>query len=283
MRVLVTGADGFIGRALTSALRSRGIAWRAATRATVGDVSVTKDWRAILDGCDCVVHLANLAHAHGVAWTALRAVNVDGTRRLAEQAAQAKAARFIYLSSVKAAESNENYGKAKRAAEEALAAIRGLAPIILRPPLVYGPGVRANFLALMRAVDRGWPLPLGSVRNRRSLVYLGNLVDAIIRCLEAPEAAGRTYFVTDGEPVSTPQLVRALANQLGRPAHLFGLPPLLLEAAGAVVGRGDAVRRLTRSLEVDDSTIRRELGWVPPFSFEEGIRVTCDWYRSRSR
>jgi len=219
-------------------------------------------------------------------------VNVEGTRRLAEKAAAAGARRFVYLSSIKALGEETHglalngtevpapkdaYGRAKLEAERALAEVArrtGLEVVILRPPLVYGPGVKANFLALMRAVDRGWPLPLASVRNRRSLVYLGNLVNAIGRCLEAPEAAGKTYFVSDGEPVSTPELVRALARALGRPARLLAFPP-------SVLGWIPSAPRLTRSLEVDDSAIRRELGWVPPFTFEEGIRLTCEWYLAR--
>jgi len=281
MRVLVTGADGFIGRALARVLRARGIAWKPASRSTVGEIGPETDWCTVLQGCDRIVHLANVAHARGISEARLRTVNVEGTRRLAEQSAASGVDRFVYLSSAKAATPDDGYSAAKQAAEQALACVAGLARVVLRPPLVYGPGVKANFLALLRAVDGGWPLPLASVRNRRSLVYVGNLVDAIIRCLEAPEAVARTYFVTDGEPVSTPQLVRTLASQLGRPAHLFALPTALLEAAGTLVGRNDTVRRLTRSLEVDDSAIRRELGWAPPFTFEEGIRLTCEWYRTQ--
>jgi nucleoside-diphosphate-sugar epimerase len=281
MRVVITGPNGFIGHALTRALQVRGISWQGATRETVGDIGATTCWGVALKDCDHVVHLANLAHVGNMSEVPLRAVNVEGSRRLAEQAAAAGVRRFIYVSSAKAAEADDAYGRTKLAAERALKGIAGLEVVVLRPPLVYGPGVKANFLALMRAVDGGWPLPLASVRNGRSLVYVGNLVDAIIRCLEAPEAAGRTYFVTDGEPVSTPKLVRALALQLRRPARLFAIPPVLLEAAGALVGRIDTVRRLTRSLEVDDSAIRRELGWAPPFTFEEGIRLTCEWYRAQ--
>jgi len=287
MRVLVTGANGFIGRALGAALEARGTPWRAATRATVGEIGPQTDWRGALEGCDRVVHLANLAHAGGVPEATLRAVNVEGTRRLAAQAAQLGVRRVVYVSSVKAAEPDDAYGEAKRAAEGVLGAISDLETVVLRPPLVYGPGVRANFLALLRAVDREWPLPLATVRNRRSLVYVGNLADAILRCLEAPEAAGRSYCVTDGEPISTPELVRALARALGRRARLFALPPRLLELLGALAGRGASVKRLTRSLAVDDAPIRAELSWRPPFAFDEGMRRTAEWYlgecQSRSR
>lgn len=278
MRVLVTGANGFIGRALGAALAARGVAWRGATRETVGDIGPQTDWREALEGCDSIVHLANLAHARGVSETRLHAVNVEGSRRLAAQAAQAGVRRLVYLSSVKAAEPDDAYGEAKRAAERALGAISGLEIVVLRPPLVYGPGVKANFLALLRAVEREWPLPLASVRNRRSLLFVGNLADVVMRCLEAPEAAGKTFCVSDGKPVSTPELVRALAGALGRRARLFPFPPRLLELFGALAGRGDSVRRLTRSFAVDDAPIRGKLGWRPPFAFDEGIRLTTEWY-----
>jgi nucleoside-diphosphate-sugar epimerase len=225
-----------------------------------------------------VVHLANIAHADadpGLLWR----VNVDGTSRAAELAVASGARRFVYLSSVKAdnPEQGDHYGRAKLAAEEAVSSVAarsGLEAVILRPPLVYGPRVKANFLALMGAIDRGWPLPFASIENRRSLVYVGNLCDAIARCLEAEAPDGRTFFVTDGAPVSTPQLCRAIGAALGWPARLFSFPPPLLELI-------PSLKRLTRSLEVDDSAIRRELDWRPPCSFEQGLRATAEWYRSR--
>jgi nucleoside-diphosphate-sugar epimerase len=238
-----------------------------------------------------VVHLANIAHGR-VEAELLRQVNVEGTRHAAELAAAQNVRRFVYLSSVKAigeetagkpfdsatpAAPGDEYGRAKLAAEAALktvAAESGIEIAILRPPLVYGPRVRANFLALLRAVARGWPLPLASVSNRRSLVYLGNLCDAIARCLRSPAAAGGTFFVSDGAPVSTPALCRAIGNALGRPARLFPFPPRLLEFL-------PPMRKLTRSLEVDDSQMRHELGWRPPFSLDEGLRATASWYRAR--
>jgi len=282
MRVLITGISGFVGSELAPALRKFGHEVLAA--------SVRSDVTDLLVGCEAIVHLANIAH-RSASLDLLRRVNVEGTRALAEKAAAAGARRFVYLSSIKALGEETHglalngaevpapedaYGRAKLEAERALAEVAGrtgLEVVILRPPLVYGQGVKANFLALMRAVDRGWPLPLASVRNRRSFVYLGNLVDAIGRCLEAPQSPGKTYFVSDGEPVSTPELVRAIARALGRPARLLPFPPFALDWI-------PSLRRLTRSLEVDDSAIRRELGWAPLFSFEDGIRLTCEWYRS---
>jgi nucleoside-diphosphate-sugar epimerase len=164
------------------------------------------------------------------------------------------------------------YAESKARAEEALRAIAGLRLAVLRPPLVYGPGVKGNFLSLMRAIDRGLPLPFSAIVNRRSLVYVGNLADAILRCAEAPQAVGRCYLVCDGAPVSTPELCRKLAAALGRPARLFRLSPALLELL-------PGARRLTRSLEVDDSALRRELGWHAPFTLEQGLGATADWNR----
>jgi len=231
--------------------------------------------RTELRGCDALVHLANIAHA-SVDEAELQRVNVEGTRQQAEQAAAAGVRRFVYLSSAKAAAPDDAYGRAKLAAEQALAGVSGLEVVLLRPPLVYGPRVKANFLALMKLIVRGWPLPLASIENRRSLLYVGNLCDAIIRCLESPHSAGNTYFVSDGAPITTPQLCRALGNALGRPARLFAFPPTLLELLA-----GERAMRLTRSLQGDDSAIRHGLGWRPPYTFEEGLRATAAWFRER--
>lgn len=261
MRILVTGVAGFIGAALAPLLRARGHDVVAGTRGG--------DWGSLAAGCSAVVHLANIAHTSADR-ASLWKVNVEGTRRIAEQAAKAGARRFVYLSSIKAAAPDDAYGESKLAAEAALAGVAGLEPVILRPPLVYGPGVKANFLALMRAIDRGLPLPFASIENRRSLIYLGNLADAIVCCVDAPMATGRTYPVSDGAPISTPALCRALGAALGHSARLFPFPVALLELA-------PPMRKLTRSLEVDDRAIRAELGWQPPFSFEAGISSTTEW------
>lgn len=255
MRILVTGASGFIGSHLAPAL------------AAAGHELVTS-----VGGCDAVVHLANIAHT-SASPRELHRVNVEGTLAQAQAALAAGARRFVYLSSVKAANAQDAYGQAKRLAEQGLLGLRGLEPVILRPPLVYGPRVKANFLALMRAVDRGWPLPLASIRNRRSFLYVGNLADAIRRCLEGA-VVRKSYALSDGAPVSTPELCRALARALGRPARLWPFPPALLRLAPGLA-------RLTESLEVDDRAIREELGWRPPFTLEEGLRLTAEWYRTQ--
>lgn len=254
MRILVTGLSGFIGSSLGPHLAARGHEVR----------------RDGMEGCEAVVHLANIAHARADR-TALWKVNVDGTVAIARQAAGAGVRRFLYLSSAKAREPDDLYGEAKLAAEQSLLQLRGLEVVIIRPPLVYGPRVRANFLALMSAIARGWPLPFASIENRRSFVYVGNLCDAIAACLQAPAAAGKTHYVADGPAISTPALCRAIGRALGRPARLFPFPPALLPS-----------ERLTGSLEVDDSGLRADLGWRPRFTLEEGLRATADWYRSRS-
>jgi nucleoside-diphosphate-sugar epimerase len=166
------------------------------------------------------------------------------------------------------------YGRAKAAAEVALRDVAGLSLTILRPPLVYGPGVGANFLALLRAVARGIPLPFASIVNRRSLIFSGNLASAVLRCVQSPAAAGRTFCVSDGPPVSTPALCRAMADAMGTQARLFAFPPALLELA-------PWARRLTRSLAIDDAAIRSELGWTPPFAPEPALRRTAEWFLSQ--
>jgi len=260
MKVHVTGAGGFIGRTLVGELAGAG-----------------HQLVPTIAGAAAVVHLAGIAHRRA-SREELQDVNVRLAERVARQAA-AEGARFVFVSSVKVHGETSNapftersplapqdaYAGSKARAEGALRAIAGLRLAILRPPLVYGPGVKANFLALLRAIDRGWPLPLAAIDNRRSLIYVGNLADAIVRCLDADG----TYLVSDGEAVSTPQLCRELGAALGTRARLFAFPRALLPG------------KLAATLEVDDRAIRERLGWRPPTRREAGLAATADWYRGR--
>jgi len=282
MRVAVTGARGFVGSALEPALKSRGHEVRSLSR----DAMWTAESYA---GCEAVVHLANVAHT-SAGQALLQRVNVEGTRRAAELAAGRGVKRFVYISSIKASGEQttrwpfdgsetpapqDAYGRAKLAAERALGEVSahtGMAAISLRPPLVYGPRVKAKFLSLMRAIARGWPLPLAAIRNRRSLLYVGNLADAIACCVEATRLPGGAFPVSDGQAVSTPELCRALGRALGRPARLFPVPAGVLELL-------PGMKPLTRSLEVDDGRLRRELGWRAPLPFDEALSRTAEWYR----
>jgi len=315
-RTLVTGANGFIGRALCQKLQAAGYFIRAAVRARpeesekcrvelapsvrVAEVNGSTDWHTALDEIDFVVHLAAQVHVMrpaGGNMAGYRRVNVEGTAKLAHDAAAHGIKRFVFLSSVKVhgerisdrpftegdiAHPEDAYGISKWEAEQALAQIAketGMEVVVLRAPLVYGPGVKANFLRLMRLVARGVPLPFASVTNLRSVLYVGNLVDAIITSLEAPAAAGKTYLVSDDEDVSTPDLIRALAGALEVPVRLFPCPVAVLRAGADVVGRGDEMARLVGSLQVDSSRIRSELGWRPRYSLAEGLRETARWFR----
>jgi nucleoside-diphosphate-sugar epimerase len=312
--VLVTGADGMIGRALCRRLAESGRRVRAATRdgsapesaaeaVAVGDIAGTVDWRPALEGIDAVVHLA--ARAHGMresrpgSVSVYRTVNSFAAIRLALQAADAGTRRLVFASTVKVhGEASAGrplteadppapqgpYALSKAEAEAELAALgreRGLEVTIVRPTLVYGPGVRGKFLSLLKLVDRGVPLPLGGLDDRRSLIGVTNLADLLVRCVEAPEAAHRTFLAADGESLSTPELIRRIGAALGRPARLFAVPPALLRAVAAGVGKRGAVRRLTGSLEVDASRARTLLGWAPPVSVEEELAATAAWFRSR--
>jgi nucleoside-diphosphate-sugar epimerase len=300
--VLVTGASGFIGLPLCTLLVRVGVDVRAAVRresadlgrlagrlrqVVVGDLGTATDWSTALAGAETVVHLAARVHVASGQDRRFREINVDATLRLAEAAARARVRRLIFLSSVKAEGGNEGgdgdpYSRSKAEAERLLGEAcgrSGLECVILRPPLVYGPRVRANFLRLMRLVDSGIPLPLASVANRRSLLYLGNLTDAINLCIAHPQAAGGTFSVSDGEDVSTPELVARIARALGRPARLFPFPVALLRLAAGLAGHAQAIHRLTGNLTVDVAPISAALGWRAPFSMEQGLAETAAWYR----
>jgi nucleoside-diphosphate-sugar epimerase len=316
-RFLVTGANGFIGRHLVSTLGQRGfpVVQTVRTHAgtgestggifAVGDVGPGTTWDSALNRVNVVVHLA--ARVHVLNDSApdplheFRAANVAGTERLAWSAAAKGARRFVYLSSagvngprsgVQAFTEQDSprpydaYTVSKWEAEEALRAIAGetgLEVVILRPPLVYGPDNPGNFLRLLGLISSGWPLPLRALNNRRSLIFVGNLVDAIIHCALDPAAAGQTYLVKDGEDVSTPELIRRLAALMELPPRLVYFPPFLLRWAAKMAGKTPDLDRLMGSFIVDDSKIRVTLGWRPPYSLASGLRETIAWYRRKQR
>lgn len=317
MKVLVTGATGFVGRALPPVLVRAGHEVRLAVRRSdpglaaegdrvvVGDIGPGTDWREALADIEVVVHLAARVHVmHDDAADPLaeyRCVNTEGTQALGRAAVAAGVRRVVYLSTVKVlgdasgrdswcdntspAPSNP-YAVSKWEAEQALfalAADRGLEVAVLRPPLVYGPNVKGNFRRLLDLCRRRLPLPLGAIDNRRSLLYVGNLADAIMHCLEHPGVVDRSFLVSDGEAVSTPDLVRRLSRALGHEAMLLPVPPSLLRGLARLAGRGVVLDRLSDTLAVDDSGFCEAVGWTRPISLSEGLAFTADWYRDEVR
>lgn len=302
-KVLVTGANGFIGAALLARLVREKRAVTGSVRGAVGthphwvagpELGPDADWRALLAGTEVVIHTAARVHRMREAPDAARAahlrVNTQGSLALARQAATAGVKRFIFISTLKVMgeetqtplqantppSAHDPYAESKLAAERGLAEIgrdSGMAWVIIRPPLVYGPGVGGNFAAMMRALARGLPLPLGAVTgNRRSLVGLDNLVDLIVRCIDHPAAANQTFLVSDGEDLSTAELLARLGAAMGKPARLLNMPPSLLSMAAALVGKRAVAQRLLGSLQVDIGHTCRTLDWAPPVGVDEGLR-----------
>lgn len=316
--ILVTGANGFVGKALCDSLRQRGHGIRKAVRnpesakasaglanetVVVGNIDPQTDWSAALSSIDVVVHLAARVHVmHEGSEDPLaefRRVNVRGTEHLARSAVASGVKRLVYVSSIKvngeatrggqkyaeadAVAPQDPYGISKWEAEQVLHRVAretGLKIVIVRPPLVYGPGVKGNFAQMLGVLGKGVPLPLASVTNLRSLVYVGNLVDALIACATNPAAAGQTYLVSDGEDISTPDLLRVLATGMGVHPRLFPFSPMFLKKLAHILGRAGQADRLLGSLRVDSGKIRRELNWVPPYSLQQGLRATAEWYRT---
>ena len=312
MRVLVTGATGFVGRHLCTALVERGYAVRAAVRseggnfafeqAVVGEIDARTDWGAALEGVDAVVHLAARVHVMrgDKSLDSFVRTNALGTQRLATEAARRTVRRFVYLSTVKvngektgdrpftAADEphpEDAYGISKCLGEQYLreiAAKTRLQAVIVRAPLVYGPGARANFLRLMQLVDKGLPLPFGAIDNRRSLVNIWNLQDLLVNVLTNDAAPGRIWMVSDGDDLSTPQLVQRIATAMGRTARLVPVPESVLRLCGSMIGARAAIARLCNSLTVDVATTCADLAWSPPVSMNEALARTAHWYRART-
>lgn len=315
MTTLVTGANGFVGSALCARLLRDGTAARGAVRSplsqpddveviAIGSLSPETDWTAALRNVDQVVHLAARVHImndkSSDPLAEFRRVNVEGTANLARQAAEAGVRRFGYLSTIKvngefseagrpftaddAPAPDDPYGVSKHEAEQALRQIAtdtGMEVVIIRLPLVYGPGVKANFESMMRWLARGAPLPLAAVtQNRRSLVALDNLVDLIMTCLSHPAAANQTFLVSDGEDLSTADLLRRIGAALGHSARLFYVPPSLLKLGAQVLNKPGIYQRLCGSLQLDIIKTRRLLDWTPPVSVDEGLRRAAEGFRT---
>lgn len=312
--VLVTGASGFVGAAVAARLvqlgcpNTRAAVRRAYTQLPLGvegcvvpTLATDTDWTSALAGIDSVVHAAARVHvmreSQADPLAAFRRVNVEGTLNLARQAAQAGVRRFVFISSIKVnGEATEPgrpfraddepapqdaYGVSKLEAEvglRALAETTSMEVVMIRPVLVYGPGVRANFQALMSLVNKGVPLPFGRTSNRRSLVALDNLVDLVCTCLEHPAAAHQTFLVSDGEAVSTAGLVRAMATALGKKPRLLDVPLPWMSRVAQALGRGSVTQRLFESLEVDIDKNRQLLGWEPSTRMADALLATARPY-----
>lgn len=319
LKILVTGATGFVGapliRYLSAAqghqvigavrLRSNvlGDAFSGAEFKVVGDIHGSLDWVPFLVGVDAVVHLANRAHvmheSDANPLALYRSVNTEGTLRLARQAAASGVKRFIFISSVKVngesnlpgerfSPANENiptdpYGLSKHEAERGLRELSfetGMEVVIIRPPLIYGPGVKANFLKMMKWVEKGIPLPLGSIANQRSLLGIDNLLDFIGVCLTHPKAAGQTFLISDDHDVSTTELLKEIASAMHRPPRLLPIPQLVLEKGLILLGQGHIAERLCASLRLDITLAKTLLSWKPPYSFKDQLSKTVGAYLS---
>lgn len=303
MTILVTGATGLVGAGLMGRLAADNRPARGTSRkppssdvprtdwALVGDQNESTDWGSALDGVRTVVHLAGRVHVMRESaadpLAAFRRTNVAGTLNLARQAASGGARRFVFVSSIKvngdAGAYRETdrpvpygaYSVSKLEAENGLreiSASTGLEVVVIRPPLVYGPGVKANFGSLVRAVEKGIPLPLGAIHNRRSFVGRDNLTDFIVTCADHSAAPGQTFFVSDGEDVSTTTLIRRIAQAMKRPARLIPVPMAVLWGAAAAIGKRDVAQRLLGSLTLDITKARTRLNWTPPLTLDEGLR-----------
>lgn len=314
MKLLVTGATGFLGSKLLSRLSTLGCDVVTSSRGStasvsfggsvinVGNMDANTDWEKAVKGVDVVIHTAAIAHVmnEGDARSVehFRDVNTEGTLNLARQAASAGVKRFIFISTVKVLgestavdkpfEANDQfnpigpYARSKQLAEVGLmqlGAETNMEVVIIRPPLVYGPGVKANFLRMIQWVEKGIPLPLGAIHNKRSFVALDNLVDLIVTCIDHPAAANQVFLAGDGEDLSTSELLRGIATAMGKPSRLLPVPESWLRLGANLLGKREVADRLLGSLQVDISKTRDMLGWKPPISVDEGLRRCFDTER----
>lgn len=312
-RVLLTGATGFVGGALLESLVSQGVQVVAPTRRPlepprsgletprICDIDRRTDWRAALAGVDAVIHCASRVHVmhetSADAAAAFRRTNVEGSLALADQAKSLGVRRFVFVSSIKVNGEKTEVGQVFRSSDRPaptdpyaiskfetevelgrLFSGSGTELVIVRPPMVYGPGVKGNLQALVHLVRRGIPLPLAAIRNRRSLISLDNLVSVIERCAAHPNAAGATFLVSDGDDVSTPDLVKWIGDGLGIPAHLLYCPESLLVLGARVLRKSEQLRRLTGNLQIDSSPVRAALDWRPSSTPREGIIRMARWF-----
>ncbi len=312
MTILLTGATGFVGAALCESLCQQGYPLTAAVRRTssslpvaakqslIGDLSSDTDWSSALSGINTVIHLAARAHIMRDSATdplsAFRQTNTVATLHFAQQAADAGVSRFVYISSIKVNGENtgdtpftpetcftpsDPYGLSKYEAEQGLMKIAqqtDMEIVIIRPPLIYGAGVKGNFLSLFQWLNSGIPLPLGLIQNQRSLVYIGNLIDLIITCIKHPAAANQVFLVSDSEDISTTELLRCMGSALGKSARLVPVQPKLIELCANLLGKQDAVQRLLGNLQVDISKTKQLLSWEPKIGMNEGLQKTAEWY-----
>ena len=307
-KICITGANGFIGKALCKSLKAPDNHIRGFVRAmdsdnnssetehiSVGDISSKTNWKDHLKGFDYIIHCAGLTHQMSSIKdiNVYNLVNIDGTKRLAEHAVEAGIKRLVFLSSVKvngestdqitkqkfSHKDNSNpkdlYAISKLEAEKALWEISsrtGLEMVVVRLPLVYGYGVKGNLARLIKLVKSGIPLPLGLIKNQRSMIGIDNLIDLLIRCIDHPEANGKTFLASDKEDLSTPELVKLIASSMGKKVNLFPFPISILKFLGSVFGKREEINRLVGSLRIDNSYTKQILNWTPPVSVEEGIR-----------
>ncbi|MDO9178528.1 MAG: SDR family oxidoreductase [Agitococcus sp.] len=302
--ILVTGANGFMGTRFCEVLHERHFPFKMAVRGTysqaisIGDIDSHTNWQVALNQVTTVVHIAARVHVMNDKSTdplaEFRKVNVDGTLNLARQAASAGVRRFVFISSIKVngekttinhpfcaddtPDPQDAYGISKLEAEQGLRLLSektGMEVVIIRPPLVYGSGVKANFLSMMRWLSKGIPLPLGGIKNKRSLVSLDNLVDLTLVCCHHPAAANQIFLVSDGEDLSTSDLLRRMGKALSSPARLVPVPAIFLQFAAMLLGKGDLAQRLCESLQVDITKTKELLNWSPPVSVDEGLYITA--------